>query len=112
MRRAGAGGRRHRGHVGIGNGPPWIFGLMPGGPSERCWRHHGDDGMRFRGVCRGPAQIRAFGLLVRRDTAAGGGGPAPAGGPARRPRGRGAPPRAPPPPPPPPARAPPPPPPP
>src|SRR6266566_2476626 len=43
---------------------------MPGGPSERCRRHHGDDGTRFGGVCRGPAQIRAFGLLVRRDAAA------------------------------------------
>src|SRR6266702_1329278 len=39
---------------------------MPGGPSERCRRHHGDDGTRFGGVCRGPAQIRAFGLLVPR----------------------------------------------
>src|SRR5216683_8338640 len=43
---------------------------IPGGPSERCRRHHGDDGTRFREVCRGPAQMRAASLLVRRDAAA------------------------------------------
>src|SRR5260370_664605 len=33
MRRAGGGGRRHRGHVGVGNGPPSILTLLPAGPS-------------------------------------------------------------------------------
>src|SRR6266702_2421147 len=63
---------------------------MPGGPSERCRRHHGDDGTRFGGVCRGPAQIRAFGLLVRRDAAAVGARPGAAGGHVRWPGGGGA----------------------
>ena len=43
---------------------------MPGGPSERCRRHHGDDGTRFRGVCRDAAAGRASGLLVRQRAAA------------------------------------------
>src|SRR5258708_7419524 len=63
---------------------------MPGGPSERCRRHHGDDGTRFRGVCRGPAAVRAFGLLVRGDAAAVGVCPATAGGHVRWPGGGGA----------------------